>query len=170
MANAKAKQNEPPRVTPEESELDLRRLLDVLVPQNNVEIVDVLGNEHRVSGAVAARTQIVLMRQIDELKELPIAESIDLSNAGAGGAGGVIGVLLTLAQDPQVVDGLAVMFQTAHPATYNAAATVAREAGIDVHDAADVFPLEEIVSALVPLFVRLAKRTGVAVTTLSEAV
>jgi hypothetical protein len=167
--DAKPKANDAPRVTPQEADIDLRRLISVLVPQATVVITDVLGNERTVPGAVSARTQIVLMRMIDEVKELPVAESINLDTA-AMGTGGIVGVLVTLAQDPQVVEALAQMFEVAHPSAYEKARDDCEDAGLEITDAADVFPIEELVSALVPLFVRLAKRTGTAVAMLGEAV
>jgi len=152
-------------VNQNEEELDLKKLIETLVPVKSVVITDVTGEEHIVSGSVSARKQIEIMRLIDEVKSLP-AVNIDMNVTGALG---IVGILLNLAQDPQVVDALARMFMTAHPQAYNAALENGNKAGIDVIDASDLFAIEELVAAIAPLFVRLAKRTGSAMTALGGA-
>ena len=130
--------DETPRVTPEQAEMDLRKLLEILVPQKTVTIVDVLGVEHQLPGVVNARKQIELMRMVDEIRQMPLAEGINIDTSNASG---IVGVMMALAQDPKVVDGLAGMFALAHPVVYGRVKSELEEAGMEVNDAADCFSI-----------------------------
>ena len=133
-----------------------RRLLDVLDPPDEVVVLDAFGQSHRLTSAVSARAQIRILREFERVKDLPVAQGLDLS-----GGGGVGLALLMLAQDPDVLSALARCFEIAHPAAVAAARESAGE--IVIEDSADLFPIEELVAGLVPLFGRLIQRSAGAI-------
>lgn len=134
---------------------EMRRIIDTMVPPRTVEIVDVLGNPYRLPGAVSARVQVEILRVVEGLTSLPAGALFSGASPDAKGASTL---LLVLAREPRVLAALSEAFGLAHPATVAKAVAAVREEGIEANDAADAFAVEEIVAALVPLFVRLVKR------------
>lgn len=133
-----------------------RRLLDILDPPDEVVVTDAFGDSHRLASAVSARAQIKILREFERVKDLPVAQGLDLS-----GGGGVGLALVMLAQDPEVLSALARCFAIAHP---GAVASATESAGaMEIEDAADLFPIEELVAGLVPLFGRLIQRSAGAI-------
>lgn len=167
MATTKA----PSAKTPEANGQDLagemdkfRKLLDVIDPPKNVEIVDIFGKIHSVSGVVSARSQIKIYREFEKVRELPVAEGA-FANLG----GGVTAGLLALAANPEVLSGLGRSFEIAFPIVFREVKAKAEAEGLEVEDASDLFPIEEVVSALVPLFYRLVRRGMSVATVLDQA-
>jgi hypothetical protein len=134
---------------------DMRKIIDTMVPPKTVEVVDVLGNEYRLPGAVSARVQVEILRVVEGLSTLPAGA---LFSGSVGDTKGLVAMLSILAREPLVLAALAEAFGLAHPAALTKALAAVRAEGIEANDAADAFAVEEIVAALVPLFVRLAKR------------
>lgn len=134
---------------------DMRKIIDTMVPPKTVEVVDVLGNEYRLPGAVSARVQVEILRVVEGLSSLPAGA---LFSGSTGDTKGLVAMLSVLAREPLVLTALAEAFALAHPAALAKALLAVRAEGIEANDAADAFAVEEIVAALVPLFVRLAKR------------
>lgn len=134
---------------------DMRKIIDTMVPPKTVEVVDVLGNEYRLPGAVSARVQVEILRVVEGLSSLPAGA---LFGGSVGDTKGLVAMLSILAREPLVLAALAEAFGLAHPAALAKALAAVRAEGIEANDAADAFAVEEIVAALVPLFVRLAKR------------
>ena len=137
-----------------------RKLLDILDPPSEITVTDVLGTTHRVGAAVSARQQIKILREFEAIKELPVASNIDADDVSGVG---LAGVLVKLASDPDVLTGIATCFAHAHPIAVTNAANSAKEAGIPADDAADLFPIEEMVAGLIPLFGRLVQRSAGAI-------
>ena len=135
-----------------------RKLLDVLDPPSEVEVTDRFGETHRLTASVSARQQIRILREFERVKSLPVANEI----AGLDLGGNVAGALVALASDPDVLSALARAFETAHPNAVRAATDRAADT-CEVEDAADLFPIEELVAGLVPLFGRLVHRSASAV-------
>jgi hypothetical protein len=134
---------------------DMRKIIDTMVPPKTVEVVDVVGNEYRLPGAVSARVQVEILRVVEGLSSLPAGA---LFGGSVGDTKGLVAMLSILAREPLVLTALAEAFGLAHPAALAKALAAVRAEGIEANDAADAFAVEEIVAALVPLFVRLAKR------------
>lgn len=133
----------------------LRTIIDTMVPPRSVTVVDVLGNEHRLPGAVSARVQVEILRIVESLASLPAGALLSGTEQNARGA---LSLLLTLAHEPRVLDALSEAFGIAHPGAVERARAAVQAEGGTARDAADVFAVEEIVAGLVPLFVRLVKR------------
>ena len=130
-----------------------RNLLAVLDPPDEVIVTDAVGGKHRLRSAVSARAQIRIFREFEKAKTLPVAEG--LADLDLTGGGGIASALVTLASDPDVLDALARCFDIAHP---DAVADARGDSPAE--DAADLFPIEELVAGLVPLFGRLVQRSA----------
>jgi len=145
---------------------DFQALMEMLVPPMSITVVDIFGETYEVPSAIPARAQIKVIRRLESIKSLPVASQINLEGGLNGPA--IAKLILTLAQDPRVMAALAESFELAHPAPFAATKKRAETEGTPFEDAADLFPIEEIVGALVPLFVRLAQKAGAAVRGLGE--
>lgn len=149
------------------SAADFQALMAMLVPPTTISVTDIFGETYEVPSAIPARAQIKVVRCLETIKDLPVAGQIDLDGGLTGP--GIAKILLTLAQDERVMAALAESFSLAHPAPYAATKQRADTEGLEYQDAADLFPIEEIIGSLVPLFVRLAQKAGAAVRGLGEA-
>lgn len=146
----------------------LQELIDRLVPPKAVEIVDLLGNAYRIPTTVSARQNVKLVRELQEMLSEPAvlrAVSRFDSTGGAGLAEMVVQVAGVVSSE-EVIDHFAIAFEHAHPAVLLEARlnwlkddptrTQAQAADLD---GADLFAVEELASAILPLFVGLAKRS-----------
>jgi len=143
-------------------------LLETLVPPKDIQIVDVFGNEYELPTSVSARKQIKILREFEKLKDIP-AEKFSIKD---GTPAGIVSMIVDIAMNEIVFDVICKCFYTAHTLTVLKAKTVADEEGVEVEKdhlgVGDLFPIEEIVSGIVPLFIRLARRTGSALAVLSK--
>lgn len=122
----------------------LKAALSQLSAPERVVIRDFEGNEFALPAGLPARRQVrvfaVLAELIDAgMKGLPQA---DLTGAG------LLALVVHALGDEALVEKLGQAFQVAYP-------NVAGE-----RDPLDVFAIEEILSSLLPLFVRFLKRSG----------
>ena len=139
----------------------LRSLLATLVPPDRVHLVDAFGGSYTVPGILPARAQIVVMQKIEKLLEID-TDANALAGFSSGGMAAIGGAIIRLAAKPEVLLALALAFEAAHPVITKEA----RKRGVDKgalekggsYDAADLFPVEEMVAGLVPFFLRLASR------------
>lgn len=146
-------------VTPEEAMSQVKALLEVLEPHESIEVADAFGGVHTLGALLPARRQVRVMRELEALANRSFDRD-DMPDFGAG-AEGMIGAIVILAADEDILDSLSRAFALAHPEVMTRAAEAAAAAGVPAErceHAADLFPVEEIVSGLVPFFLRLAKR------------
>ena len=165
--------NDQPNVNNEEvyrqAELDLKNLLDILVPPNSINIVDIFGNEYELPSSCSARAQIKIIKEFDKLKALPSVTEALGGGVAIGDATDLIKIIAQVAGDPAVMEGIAKAFETAHPGAYAKAKKSAKENSVKFSDAADLFAVEELAGAVIPLFIRLVKKGAQAMQTLSRA-
>lgn len=138
---------------------DLKNLFATIVPQDTVEFTDRYGGRHTARALLAARQQVRVMRELEALFEA----NVDLSLLSGGSEiDDIMRAVIAVAADERVLTGLGRAFAEAHPKAMRQALALAKECGdefpVDTVDGADLFPVEEIVAALVPFFVRLAMR------------
>jgi hypothetical protein len=122
----------------------LRTALSQLAAPERVIIRDFEGNEFALPAGLPARRQVRVFATLAQLidagqKRLPQEE---LTGTG------VLKLLVQALGDEALVEKLGRTFSVAYP-------NVAGE-----RDPLDVFPIEEILSSLLPLFVRFLRRTG----------
>jgi len=133
----------------------LERLLDKLVPPDNVTVTTATGDQIVLPGAIPARAQVRVFRHIRELLELDEIAAALLAMQ-KGGTVGVIDVVVALATDEHVANKLALIFTDAYPNV------------LEGRDPLDELPLEELVVALVPFSQRFLKRVGTGITTIAK--
>ena len=139
----------------------LKKLFATIVPQDEVEFIDSYGGKHKARALLPARRQVRVMRELEAMFDANIDLSL-LSVSAESGMDAIIRAIIGVAADERVLAGLGRAFAEAHPRAMKRALEMAAEAGDefpkDTVDGADLFPVEEIVAALVPFFVRLATR------------
>ena len=148
-----------PKGSGPKSEMDA--LFDLLVPPDEVVIEDIWGNTYKAPGRVSASRQIAVMRIVREIMAHRAADDALAALSGAADAGGaprMIAHLLTVVADEVLVERFAAAFVAAHPQITEAARAAATARGETSLAPTDLFAIEEMAAALVPLFVRLGRR------------
>jgi hypothetical protein len=146
----------------------LQSLVDKLVPPKEVRIVDLLGNAYLVPGVVSARRNIQVTRHLQQVLGEPAVKRA-VTNMDALLVGGDLGAsifhIVGLVTSDEVIGHVARAFEVAHPDVLARARQAAVPDGgvydpkADQRDAADLFAVEELATALLPLFVGLLKRS-----------
>lgn len=165
-AAAIAESNEVAQQTPA---MDLQSLLDVLVPPTSIVITDIFGNQYSISSACSARAQIKILQQLDKLKNNNVVKSVLEDGFNFEEMSELIGIIVSVAADPEVMTGIANAFSIAHPKPYASAKDQANKNGVEFEDAADLFPVEDLAGAVVPLFIRLVRKGTSAISALNQA-
>ena len=148
----------PGLIDPENGEFfdQLDQLLNKLVPPDSVTVTTCDGTDLVLPGAIPARQQVKVFRLMRDLMEL------DQVGAALGGVGdiqsttGIVDIIVGLATDEQVAEGLGAIFSNAYPDL------------LDGRDPLDVLPLEELVVSLIPFSERFVKRVGTGITALGR--
>lgn len=140
----------------------LTDLLETLVPPKNIEIEDVFGNVYKVSSSVSARNQILIMREFDKIKNMETDAEINLDTMPA-----IIQSMISVATEENIFEGLCTCFGHAHKKVVSQAIEHAKKEGEELTHVGDLFAIEEIVSGIIPLFIRLARKTTKAIQVLS---
>lgn len=144
---------------------DLIALFDTLVPPDSEIVVeDIAGNRYTLPGAISARRQIRVLREMEKLKDAAIGgEEADKLAAMFDGklTGGALmreafGGIVRLASQDAILSAIESAFGAAHPKIVKQA--IEAVADDDARGAADVFAIEEMLGGLLPFFVRLLKR------------
>jgi len=127
--------------------------LDKLVPPEKLQIEDIGGNKYKLRTSISARNQIKVIRRFEEMmkkvdkSKLVIEQPITLSS--------ILSAFMTISSDDVVMSAMEDCFQLAHPVVLKDAVSAC---GNKKSKAADVFPIEELLSGVLPLFIRLLKR------------
>ena len=147
--------------------LDIKSVFEKLVPPQNITISDIFGNEYSLSSTVSARKQVVILREFEKIQE--IQEELQLKDASIAG---IVDFISSICQQEEFLLALCRCFNVAHPQTVEATKKIAKKAKVEYEEGdyapADLFALEELAAAIVPLFIRLAKRAGMALTTVVQ--
>ena len=149
----------------EEAGQTIQGILETLVPPENIEITNIFGDKFTVSGVCSARKQIKILRQIDKIRELGTDLEIE------GSVSGFINGIVLLASNEEILGILSEVFGDTYPRELEQSKKTAKKNKVEFEEgkfaSADLFPLEEMAAAIVPLFIRLARRTGQAITAIS---
>lgn len=154
----------------EDDSLDLiRDVLDKLVPPSNVEIEDIFGNKYDLKTKISARSQIQLLRKFEQItKELKLSdffqEDEEINTRS------IISAIMKLAIDEEIMNGIEKCFHIAHNSTFEKAKNHCSESddSVDNPTALDLFGLEDILSAIIPLFLGLIKKGTKTLTLLAQ--
>lgn len=143
----------------------LMSMLNTLIPPESVEIHDVFHNKYSCATSVSARAQIKVMREFDKIKNLDIGSI----NANAQS---IFDTIMKIAVNEEVLETLSRCFALSHPHILKTTIDYADSQNFPYEKgdsaAVDLFALEEIVTAIVPLFLRLARRTGQALQAIGQ--
>jgi hypothetical protein len=138
----------------------IKNLFSTLALTDRVEIVDVFGDTHEIATSVSARKQIKILNLLEQVKDIDL--NLDLASEN------FVAMLLSLANNEPILNMLGKCFDVAYPTLVSDVTLKAQEQGEECADALDLFPIEEIVSAIAPLFIRLAKKTMGAFQTVAQ--
>lgn len=132
--------------------------LETLVPPNDVKITDIFGTEYEVSTILPFRKQIQVMREFDKLKELANDEDSNLV-LNFSSFTSIVESIINIAENETVMHVLCSCFDIANPKVVKKSIAIAKKKDEDVVDGylavADLFPLEEVIASIIPLFIRL---------------
>lgn len=166
--------------------LELAKLMATLVPPETIEISDEKGNKYKAPSALGARKQTAIIRMATDLWDNNISHDVEERMKRIRDAKGdrmtairefVLGAIT---HEEAVVKMVATTFEVAHPEIVEAArhrrlAWLNRDRSgegiIDAGgtkastfsdvlslDAADLFPIEELVGGLFPIYARIAAK------------
>lgn len=132
----------------------IRAFLETLMPPDEVVICDVFGKSYSLPTVASFRAQLRLGRGMQKLQTM-IADGADVRRGRATDA--IVAMLTTALTSEEFAAELCDMFTAAHP---KALADARANVGDPNAHVLDLFPGEEVVAALVPLFARPAGRVG----------
>ena len=131
-------------------------LFETLVPPKSVEIENVFGTKKTVSSFISARNQIKVLREFDKIKD--VIGEFDLTQSGEG----LFASIISVASNENVLNTICDCFYAVNETFVVESIKEAKENGIKIKNSAeacaDLFGLEEMVSAIIPLFLRMLKR------------
>ncbi|HHZ95224.1 MAG TPA: hypothetical protein EYN67_06655 [Flavobacteriales bacterium] len=140
----------------------LQNVLKTLIPDDEIEVQDVLGGKHMVRTVASARVQIKVLRQFEKLKSLSFTEMPFANDASS-----MFDLIMSVADNDDVLRVISNCFSVSQPLLIASVKKKATEQGFPFEDsdlaAADLFPLEEMIAAIIPLFIRLARKASQAV-------
>jgi len=167
---AKKKQAEEASVMEEQAVLgaiELKNVFNKLVPPVSITISDIFGTEYTIGSTVSARKQIIILREFEQIQN--IQEGLELKSSDIAG---FVDLIVSICQQEEFLLALCRCFSVAHPKLVEQAKAIADKEDVEYEEGdyapADLFAIEELAAAIVPLFIRLARRAGLAVTTVLQ--
>ena len=154
-------------VTEEQQALDLTDLIEKLVPPKKIEVLDIFGNSYEKPTVLSARKQIKVVREFEKA----ITHIQDFEVSKELGAAQIIDILIRSATDDNVLHHFCNCFTIAYPEVVKLSSAYAKERSIDIEandPVLDLFAIEDIIGSIVPLFIRLVKKVGGAITILNK--
>lgn len=155
------------QVTEEQQVLDLTDLIEKLVPPKKVEVLDIFGNSYEKPTVLSARKQIKVVREFEKA----VAYIQDFEVSKELGAAQIVDILVRAATDDNVLHHFCNCFTVAYPDVVKNSSEYAKERSIEIETSdpvLDLFSIEDIIGSLVPLFIRLVKKVGGAITILNK--
>lgn len=174
-----------PLTAPNSPEFDASKLaeqwtsmLETLVPPENVEVEDVLGNVYRLRSSLPAAVETRIIRRLRGVR-LPPLDGVAGKIRDADGdvqevLGSVVDAIADLAGDEEILRVLSDAFTTAHPKAVRLARERA-EADEDFADylpegrkaeASDMFSLASMIAGIVPFAILAVRQIGSTATSL----
>ena len=148
----------------------IKNIIENLVPPDEILIVDVWGEEHKLPATCSARSQIKIMRIFEDLKDITLPENLAI-DAEALSIKDFVGLLGKLITNDYVFESVCRCAQLAHPKLIAELKAKAESQNMDIDEATpagDLFPIEEVITMIVPLFLRIARRGAQAIQKMTE--
>jgi hypothetical protein len=144
-------------VSAEEVSIDIEELLAKLVPPDEVVILDIFGNEYKKPSVVSARKQIKVIRSFQNA--LSFVGKTELKGSSTSS---MIDFIVEIATDDRIMESIGECFTFAYPDVVQSSLKYAKKKKVSVEDnaALDLFSIEDIAGSIIPLFMRLAKKSG----------
>ncbi|MGI9554834.1 MAG: hypothetical protein ACR2M6_02565 [Vampirovibrionia bacterium] len=149
-----------------EEQSDLLEILNKLVPPDTIEIIDIFGNTYKRASVLSARKQIKVVREFEK-----VIAHISESDFNVENNSQIVDFLIKSATDEKVLEHMSICFGHAFPNVVERSVSYAIDEKIELDNdfpILDVFSLEDIVGAIVPLFIRLAKKLSGAISSLTK--
>jgi hypothetical protein len=164
--NIEPKEGEELGLTMADASYSLQSILETLVPASEISVSDALGDTHTVKTVASARVQIKVLREFEKIQEMDIG-SMPFSENIAD----IVKTMVAIAANEEVLMVISKCFSLSQPMLVRQVCAKADEIGFPYEKgdlaSADLFPLEEMIASIVPLFIRLAKRAGQAVNSIA---
>ena len=147
----------------------VQRFLDKLVPPTEVKIQDLYGQEYELRTKISARSQIKLVREFEKaMKEIKLNELFSAEQEITSAS--IVNALMKVAIKDEVMNSVDKCFQIAHPNAFDTAKKNAKndEYAPKKPTPLDLFSLEDILSAILPLFLGLIKKGANLLTLLAQ--
>ena len=144
-------------------------IIDSLLPPDEIEVSDVFGDKHLLPATCSARAQIKIIRSLEKIKDVELPNGIQTDGLGVND---IVKLLGNLVMNDVVFETVCKCAELAHPRLIKKLKQRAIAEGIEFEEdlpVADLFPIEEAVAMIVPLFLRIARRTGQAIQQIAEA-
>ena len=134
----------------------LKGFLEKLVPPKTVLISDIFASEYELKCSVSARKQIKILREFEKIDTM---EGISFSDDDT-----MVNSIIKIASNEDYLEILCRCFTLGHPEVLKSAKDKAKEQDYEYEESsmapADLFAIEELATAVVPFFIRLAKRAS----------
>ena len=143
--------------------------LEKLVPPTEIKIVDLYDNEYELRTKISARSQIKLIRKFEEVtKQLSFTDFFSLEDTIDSRS--IINAIIKAAGNEEIMEAIEVCFGIAHPRALQQAigCSASDEYAPKNPKALDLFGLEDILSAILPLFLGLIKKGAKTLTLLAQ--
>ena len=147
----------------------IQNFLEKIVPPSEVKIEDLYGDKYELRTRISARNQIKLVREFEKaMKEIKLTELFAADQEITSAS--IISAMMKVSMKEQVTESIDKCFQIAHP---NAFETAKKNAKADPYapkkpTPLDLFSLEDIMSAILPLFLGLIKKGANVLTLLAQ--
>jgi len=143
--------------------------LEKLVPPTEVKIQDLYGQEYELRTRISARRQIKLVREFEKaMKEIKLNELFSAEQEITSSS--IINAIMKVAIKDEVMNSIDKCFQIAHPNAFDTAKKNAKndEYAPKKPTPLDLFSLEDMLSAILPLFLGLIKKGANLLTLLAQ--
>lgn len=137
-------------------EMDLESLIERLVPKEGVKISGISGTEYEIPSRVGARKQVRATRKLRDLVSKMSSDGIAVSMDGDGIKAFANAIIED--DEDEYIEGLFEVFKSAFPKIVDNEKSVCEDHGVAFENEADLFALEDLVEALLPLSLRAASR------------
>jgi hypothetical protein len=131
------------------ADTELMALFETLNPQGTATVEDIEGNVYEVRTVLPARAQIVVMQKLHAISQMDLPDGFSLTTED------MVSTFMALAEVPGFLTAVADAFETAHPKAVAGARTAC---SLPDADAADLFPVEELATGLLPFVLRVVKK------------
>ena len=154
----------------EDDSVDIvRDFLSKIVPPTEVSIEDLYGQEYSLRTKISARSQIQLVREFEKgIKDIALTDLFEMDEEINSSS--IIRAIMKVSTKEAVLSSVDKCFQITHPSAFESAKKGAKNDPYAPKKPTpiDLFSLEDILSAVLPLFLGLIKKGTNVLTLLAQ--